>query len=131
MAWNNVKEKKGETKSTANKVVELRPSEEEASSEAAGEAKVKNESPKEKGKDLQSGMELLEIDFLLSVVENTKCNEPNDVTMRKLSVSELLRRKKQDQVDSHVLKVYAVDAEDFYGKDIQCAAIRELTKRTV
>ena len=75
-------------------------------------------------------MELLELDFLLSIVENTKGNGKNDVTMRKLNFNELLRREKLSQVNSKALTVYAVDRSDLYGKDIQCKAIQELAKRT-
>ncbi len=121
MAWDSVKEKKGESKRTAtDKVVELRPTGQGLSSETAGG----------KDRDLRGGMELLELDFLLSIVENTEGNDVNDVTMRKLNFNELLRRGKQDQIDSNALKVYAVNAGNLYGKDIQCAATKELAKRT-
>ena len=99
MAWNSTSEK---TKRTApGKVVEMRSSG-KGPSETAGEEKPKDESAREKGKDLHSGMELLELDFLLSIVENTKGDDENDVTMRKLN----------------------------YGKDIQCETMKELTTRT-
>ena len=121
MAWDSVKEKKGEAKRTAtDKVIELRPTGQGPSSETAGG----------KDRDLRGGMELLELDFLLSIVENTEGNDGNDVTMRKLNFNELLRRAKQDQIDSNALGVYVVNAGNLYGKDIQCAATKELTKRT-
>jgi hypothetical protein len=84
----------------------------------------------EKNKDLQSGMELLELDFLLSIVENTKGNGQNDVTMRKLNFNEILRREKLSQVKSKVLTVYATNRGNLYGKDIQCEAMLELAGRT-
>ena len=80
--------------------------------------------------DLNSGMELLELDFLLGVIENTNAEDNNDVTMRKLSFNEILRRDKQDQVDSGALKAYAINQSNTYGKDIQCQSMKELTKRT-
>ena len=98
--------------------------------ESAVQEKWENELLTDKNRDLQGGMELLEIDFLLSIVENTKGNAQNDVTMRKLNFNEVLRREKQDQIDSNALAVYTVNAGNLYGKDIQCEATKELAKRT-
>ncbi len=128
MAW-SVGERKGETKRTAaSKLAELRPSDNDSSQETADQEKLKSESAKER--DLASGMEMLEMDFLLSVVEKTKGDDKNDVAMRKLSFNELLRREQQKHIDSKALTVYAVDEDNLYGKDIQCEAMKELTKRT-
>jgi len=119
MAWDTIGEKKAEAKKPAgSRIVETR-------SETAG-----SESARQGGKDLRSGMELLEPDFLLSVVENTTGIDPNDVAMRRLTFDELLRRKQQDHIDSKALTVYAVNEGSLYGKTIQCEAIKELTKRT-
>ena len=127
MAWNNVSEKKVEVKRTAkNKIVEMHPSAQAPSSDTTG----RDQSPKENSKDLNSGMELLELDFLLSIIENTEGNDRNDVTMRKLNFNEVLRRSKQSQIDSNALSVYAVNDGDLYGKDIQCEATKELVRRT-
>ncbi len=98
--------------------------------ESAVQEKWENELLTEKNRDLQGGMDLLEIDFLLSIVENTKGNAQNDVTMRKLNFNEMLRREKQDQIDSNALAVYTVNAGNLYGKDIQCEATKELANRT-
>ena len=98
--------------------------------ESAVQEKWDNELLTDKNRDLQGGMELLELDFLLSIVENTKGNAQNDVTMRKLNFNEILRREKQDQIDSNALAVYTVNAGNLYGKDIQCEATKELVKRT-
>ena len=84
----------------------------------------------EKNKDLNSGMELLEIDFLLGIVEHTASSDSKDVTMRRLNFGELLRRGNLDRIDSHALAVYAVNAGDPYGKEIQCEATKELSRRT-
>ena len=119
MAW-SVGEKKGETKGKiTDKVVELRTSVKVLASDAAGGER-----------DLGGGMEMLELDFLLSVIERTEGDDKNDVMMRKLDFNELLRRGKQNQIDSGALKVYAIDSGNLYGKDIQCEAMKELTKRT-
>ena len=75
-------------------------------------------------------MDLLEMDFLLGVIENTDGDDKNDVAMRRLSFNEVLRRNQQSDIDSAALSVYAVDEKDLYGKDIQCAAMKELTRRT-
>ena len=128
MAW-SVAEKRGEARRTAaNKVVEMRSSAKEASGEAAGEGKPKGEPGKER--DLAGGMEMLELDFLLGVIEDTRGADKNDVAMRRLGFNELLRREQQKDIDSGVLMVYAVDESNLYGKTIQCEAMRELTKRT-
>ena len=98
--------------------------------ETAVQEKMENELTMEKNKDLRGGMDLLELGFILSVIENTKGNDPNDVTMRKLNFDEILRRGKQSQIDSNALAVYAVNAGNLYSKDIQCEATKELAKRT-
>jgi hypothetical protein len=86
---------------------------------------------KEKEKDLHSGMELLEVDFLLSIVENTNGgDDEKDVTIRKLNFKELLRRGKLNHADSNALKIYAINKGNLYGKDIQCEAIKSLAERT-
>lgn len=97
----------------------------------AGRKNPKNKLATEKNKNLQSGMELLELDFLLSIVENTKGNAQNDVTIRKLNFNEVLRREKLSQVKSKVLTVYAINRGNLYAKDIQCEAMGELAKRTM
>jgi hypothetical protein len=124
MAW-SASERKVETKRTGpGKVVELQPS----GKGPAGEEMPRNES--DRGRDLAGGMEMLELDFLLSVIEETKGDDKNDVAMRKLGFDEVLRRKQQNQIDSKALTVYSVDEDSLYGKPIQCEAMKELTKRT-
>jgi hypothetical protein len=86
---------------------------------------------RERGKDLHSGMELLELDFLLSIVENTKGRVKNDVRMRKLSFNELRRREQLNEADSNALKVYAINKGNLYGKNIQRGAMKELSERTM
>ena len=110
MAWNGVGEKKDEKKST-EKTVEVHP------------ARTAN-------KNMAGGMEMLQLEFLAGVIDNTQGNESNDVTMRKLAFDDVLRRDKQDAISSEALTVYAVDGDDLYGKNLQCAAMKELTKRT-
>jgi len=99
--------------------------------DAINQKKLKRDLDKEAKKDLAGGMELLELDFLLGVVENTNGNGKNDVMIRKLSFNELLRRKKLSAIGSSALKVYAKNAKSVYGKDIQCGAMNELSQRTV
>jgi len=118
MAWND--EKKVETKRTGpGKVVEVR-----------GPGKSAGAEPG-KDRDLAGGMEMLELDFLLSVVEHTKGDDKNDVTMRKLVFNELLRREQLDTIDSNAMKVYTIDESNLYGKDIQCEAMKKMTERTL
>ena len=75
-------------------------------------------------------MELLEPDFLLSVIENTKGSNKNEVEMRILSFNEILRRNQLHSLKSRALKVYAVNKKNLYTKNIQCHAMKELVKRT-
>jgi hypothetical protein len=121
MAWNS-NDKKTEMKRTGpGKVVEVRGPGKGA---GTGEGRVGTD------RDLGSGMEMLEMDFLLNVVENTKGDDKNDVTMRKLVFNELIRREELDAIDSNALKIYTVDEDRLYGKDIQCQAMKKLTERT-
>jgi len=126
MAWNSTSEKAKRT--APGKVVEVRSS--GKGPETADDEKSKDELARERGKDLHSGMELLELDFLLSIVENTKGDDENDVTMRKLNFNELLRRDQLNEADSHALAAYAINEGKLYGKDTQCEAMKELTART-
>lgn len=124
MAW-NANDKKTETKRTGpGKVVEVRGPGKGAAGVGEGRGGPDTD------RDLGSGMEMLEMDFLLSVVENTKGDDKNDVTMRKLVFNELTRREEVDAVDSNTLKVYTVDEDHLYGKNIQCEAMKKLVERT-
>ena len=118
MAWND--DKKVETKRTGpGKVMEVRGPGKGAGGDSG------------KDRDLSGGMEMLDLDFLLSVVEYTKGDDKNDVTMRKLVFNELLRRDQLDTIDSSALKVYTIDESNLYGKDIQCEAMKKMTERTL
>jgi len=81
-------------------------------------------------RDLGGGMEMLEVDFLVSVVENAKGNDKRDVMMRKFSFDELARRRQLYAVDSSMLRVYAMNKANLYDKHIQCEAMKELAERT-
>jgi len=122
MAWDAGNKKVETKKSTNTKIVELGG----ASGDMSEESAVKGKG----ARSLAGGMEMLELDFLLGVIENTDGADKNDVTMRKLTFNEVLRRGQQAEIDSKALTVYAVDASRFYGKDIQCAAMAELARRT-
>ena len=124
MAW-NANDKKTEMKRTGpGKVVEVRGQGKGATGTGEGRGGPG------KDRDLGSGMEMLDMDFLLNVVEHTKGGDKNDVTMRKLVFNELLRREQLEAVDSNSLKIYTIDEYNLYGKEIQCAAMRKLTERT-
>ncbi len=112
-------------KSTGTRIVELGGAEETSSS---GEATMEKKS--RAGRNLAGGMDLLEMDFLLGVIEATDGEDKNDVAMRRLTFNEVLRRNQQSEIDSSSLAVYSVDEKNLYGKDIQCAAMKELTRRT-
>jgi hypothetical protein len=92
--------------------------------------KVRSEPSRRRTRDLQSGMELLNVDFLLGIVENTSSNDDMDVTMRKLNFNELIRTEQLHAVDSNALKVYALNEDGFYDKQIQFEAVKELSART-
>jgi hypothetical protein len=83
-----------------------------------------------RGRDLHGGMELLGIDFLLDMVENIDGTEEYDIAMRKLSIHELMRTSRIGEVDSNVLKFYCLDSDGLYGREIQCEAMKELSRRT-
>ncbi|MBN2019993.1 MAG: hypothetical protein JW749_07200 [Sedimentisphaerales bacterium] len=123
MAW-GVGERKIEVRrNTGGKIVELG-GEQQTSGDESMEKKTRA------GRNLGGGMDLLEMDFLLGVIENTDGDDKNDVAMRKLSFNEVLRRNQQSEIDSSALTVYAVDDKRLYTKEIQCAAMKELNRRT-
>ena len=131
MVWNTIREKKSEVKNmAASKVVEVHPLG-KAPSDISGGENMKSGFGRHGEKDLAIGMEILDLDFLLSIVENTEGNDKNDVAMRRLTFDELLRREQQDTIDSNALKVYAMNEGELYGKVIQCEAMKVLTERTV
>lgn len=106
---------------------------EEAASDFGGgdiAAAKKARDERAKGRDLAGGMEMLEPDFLVSVVENTKSEDNNDVMMRKLGFNELVRREQLGRINSSALKAYVTNEGNLYGKGIQCEAMKELAKRT-
>lgn len=85
---------------------------------------------RQNGRDMHSGMELLDLGFLLNVVENVDNEEKTDVMMRKLCFNELIRTGQRSEIDSKALKIYVMDAEGLYGREIQCQAMQELAERT-
>jgi hypothetical protein len=126
MNWGTVK--KGEMQKKSDKVVELRPGEtgfENSEAESTQTAQTT-----QRTEDLESGMELLELDFLLGVIENAEGADKNDVMMRKMCFSEVIRRNQQNEIDSYALKVYALNDSNIYGKDIQCESMKEMALRT-
>lgn len=123
MAWGVGERKLDQRKGPGGKVVPL-----DGAQETAGETTMEKKTRAQR--NLAGGMDLLEIDFLLGVIENINGEDKNDVAMRKLTFSESLRRNQQNEIDSAALSVYAVDEKGLYGKDIQCAAMKELTRRT-
>jgi hypothetical protein len=98
--------------------------------EAAETVGGRKKSRKTEKKDLASGMEILELDFLLSIVEKTKGKSKKDVTMRKLAFNELIRREQVVAVDSKALNFYTINKRNIYEKNIQCAAMKAMAERT-
>ena len=125
MAW-GVSERKVDTRrGPGGKFVPLEGAQEQ---EAGGETPMEKRTKAQR--NLAGGMDLLELDFLLGVIESTDGVDKNDFAMRKLTFNEVLRRSLQNEIDSSALSVYAVDEKGHYGKDIQCAALKELARRT-
>jgi hypothetical protein len=123
MAWGVGERKLDLRKGPGGKVVPL-----DEAQETAGETTMEKKTKAQR--NLAGGMDLLELDFLLGVIENINGDDKNDVAMRKLTLNEALRRNQQNEIDSAALSVYAVDEKGLYGKDIQCAAMKELYRRT-
>lgn len=119
MKWNNVKEENEALQEKAAAVVGVKS---EQSSGASKETR--------KSQNVNSGLELLDLEFVLGVVDSTGSADPNDIIMRKIGFNEILRRNSRPRISSDALKVYALDQNKFYGKDIQCQAMQELAERT-
>ena len=98
--------------------------------ERLAERQARSEARK-RGRDLHGGLELLELDFLLDMVENIESNDEYDIMMRKLSFHELARTSRISEVDSNVLRYYCLDEDGLYDKQIQCEAMKELAARTM
>jgi hypothetical protein len=112
MKWKKLRERNYKEKKMAGKTAE--PTFQMTDS---GVQKVpKHETVERKSGNVNAGMELLDLDFLLSVVETTNGEEMTDVTMRKLTFNELLRRENQNHIDSRALAVYVVDQNGQYGR---------------
>ena len=127
MSWGTIK--KSDSKKAQDKVEQLHPSGSDSAENPAEEKKMTTQ-VKQRSEDLESGMELLELDFLLGLIENTGSDDKNDVIMRKLCFNEILRRGQQNEIDSYALKSYAMNEGNLYGKMIQCEAMKELAVRT-
>jgi len=119
MKWNNVKEENEALKEKVASTVAVK-----------SEQPKSNVEPRGGNQDLKSGLELLDLQFVLGVIENTDSADKNDIVMRKIAFNEVLRRESRHEIASSALKVYSVDQDKFYGKDIQCQAMQELALRT-
>ena len=92
-----------------------------------------NSSPERRQKktaDLEKGLELLELPFLINVVGNIEDGEKQDIEIRKIVFNELVRRGNLSRIEGNVLKIYAKNPKNLFGKSIQCQAIAELAGRT-
>jgi len=106
----------------ADSVRDIRPARKDAAS--------RKNLARKNGRDMHSGMELLDLAFLLGIVESVDNDEKTEVAMRKLCFNELVRTGQRTEIDSKALKIYAIDLEGLYGKDIQCQSLQELAERT-
>jgi hypothetical protein len=82
------------------------------------------------GRDLKSGMELLEKEFLVGVVEHIDAADNQDIAMRGMCFAELVRRGQLSALLSEALKAYILDEGGFFGKTVQREAMAELAGRT-
>ncbi len=85
---------------------------------------------RKRGRDLHGGLELLELDFLLDMVESIDGIDEYDLTMRKLSFHELARTSRLSEIDSSALRYYCMDEDGLYDRRTQCEAMQELSSRT-
>ncbi len=85
---------------------------------------------KREKRDFNAGMELLTREFLVEVVERTGTVEMQDVTMRNLCFTELVRRDELWAVSSDALKTYTLDREGAFNKSVRYQAMKELAGRT-
>jgi len=89
------------------------------------------ETNRKRGRDITSGMELLDLDFMLDTVENVEATDPNDILMRKLIFNEIVRTERLHEMDSSAIKAYAVNQGGLFEKELQCEALKELNERTI
>ncbi len=97
--------------------------------EAAAEKKARTEA-KKRGRDLHGGLEILDLDFLLDIVENTDGTEEHDMTMRKIGFHELARTGRLSDIDSNALGYVCMDEDGLFDRRMQCEAMQELAART-
>ena len=69
-------------------------------------------------------------DNFLDIVENIESTEEAEVSMRMLSLHELMRTSRISEVDSNVLRYYCMDEDSIYDGQIQLEAMKELAERT-
>lgn len=93
-------------------------------------ADTANNEKQKKARDLTSGMEILDLDFLVKIVEKTRGKNKKNVTMRQLVFNELARREQLSAISSKTLNFYTINKGNIYDKNIQCEAMAELAKRT-
>ena len=76
------------------------------------------------------GMEMLTRKFLLMKTANVTELDKRDVEMRQMAFNELARRNELNEIKGEILKAYAVNRDNIYGKTIQCLAMKTLAERT-
>ena len=81
-------------------------------------------------RDLTSGMELLDLDFLMKIIKKTRGKNKKNVAMREMVFKELARRERLSALSSKTLNFYTINKGNVYDKNIQCEAMMELAKRT-
>ena len=82
-------------------------------------------------KNVAGGMELLSVEFLLAKTAKVTEIDKKDVEMRQMAFNELARRNELNKMAGEILKDYAVNGDNLYGKTIQCLAMKTLAQRTI
>lgn len=80
--------------------------------------------------DRQSGIELLDLDFLCRNVKNIDLKDKTSVSIRKFCFEELARRNSLNYLDGSTLKAYAKNEDKLFDKAIQCQALSALASKT-
>ena len=82
-------------------------------------------------RDMQSGMELLGVEFVLDLAEKTDFDTRDEAVMHNIGLNELIRRGSFELIDSNTLAAYVTNDGNFYSTQIQCSAMQVLAQRTV
>jgi hypothetical protein len=101
-----------------------------ASQTAATVEPAVSEIPAPKKRDTKTGLEIVNREFLVEVVERTDAVDNLDISMRSMCFDELVRRNELSALSSEALKVYVLNESEFFSKTIRREAMTQLAGRT-